>query len=214
MDSYRAGHGVTQPTGRVTRARGRQGRQKLRTYKVASAKSGQRAKNRAGSPMLSPRWPALRDWPVSQRLIAVIVLALVMGLVFGGLRVVAAVDSSDQFGRVAQLANLGQQVTGLVQALQDERDQTTGLLPITSANKLQHWYKATNAEAVKVRALAAGIGGSYPADIRSVVLNRTLMTFSSNSMNICARTVRGASGPARASTAGRSINGEVSSSAA
>jgi len=109
----------------------------------------------------------LRNWPVSRRLIAVIVLALVMGLVFGGLRVVSAADSAAQFGRVAQLANLGQQVTGLVQALQDERDETTGRLPISSPKELQHWYNSTDAAAAKVRSLAAGIGSSFPANIRS-----------------------------------------------
>ena len=69
---------------------------------------------------------------MSWRLIAVIVLALIMGLVFGGLRVAAAADSAAGFGRVSQLANLGQQVTGLVQALEDERDQTTGVIPAAS----------------------------------------------------------------------------------
>ena len=66
---------------------------------------------------------------MSWRLIAVIVLALVMGLVFGGLRVASAAGSAAQFGRVSQLANLGQQVTGLVQALENERDETTGRHP-------------------------------------------------------------------------------------
>jgi signal transduction histidine kinase len=108
---------------------------------------------------------------VSRRLIAVIVLALGMGLVFGGLRVASADESAAQFGRVAQLANLGQQVTALVQALQDERDQTTGLLPITgtSTKDLQRWYDATDVAAANVRTLAAGIGGSFPANIQSRV---------------------------------------------
>ena len=139
---------------------------------VRVAKAGQRAKDEAGLRTQSSRPPALHDWPVSRRLIAVIVLALVMGLVFGGLRVASAADSAGQFGQVAQLARLGQQVTGLVQALQNERDETTGqALPITSTEvkALQHWYKATEVEAVKVRALAAGIGGSFPANIRSRV---------------------------------------------
>src|SRR6266700_6535448 len=132
---------------------------------VASARlrAGKTSQDTKGSTSLqvrSPRALTMRDWPVSWRLIAVIVLALVMGLVFGGLRVSAAASSAAQFGRVAQLANLGQQVTGLVQALEDERDETTGLLPITSPKDLQRWYNATDAAAVKVRALAAGIGGS------------------------------------------------------
>jgi signal transduction histidine kinase len=140
----------------------------LRTHKVPSASdASRRAKNPAKSRIPRRRQLALRDWPVSRRLVAVIVLALVMGLVFGGLRVASAANSADQFGRVAQLAKLGQQVTGLVQALQDERDQTTGRLPITSTKSLQHWYNATDAAAAKVRALAVGIGSSYPANIRS-----------------------------------------------
>src|ERR1700735_4133626 len=74
-----------------------------------------------------PRVLTLRDWPVSTRLIAVIILALLIGLVFGGRQVVSATNSADEFGRVSQLAILGQQVTGLVQALEDERDQTAGI---------------------------------------------------------------------------------------
>ena len=111
----------------------------------------------------------MRNWPVSTRLIAVIVLALLMGLVFGGLRVASAADSAAQFGGVSQLADLGQQVTGLVQALEDERDQTTGLLPITSAADLNGVYAATNAAAARVQTLAAGIGGSFPANIQARV---------------------------------------------
>src|SRR5215472_13606688 len=142
----------------------------VRTPEVASAAtSGLRGKNQGQLRTVSRRRPTLRDWPVSRRLIAVIVLALVMGLVFGGLRVASAADNAAQYGRVAQLANLGQQVTVLVQALQDERDETTGLLPLTNPQDLQHWYNATNAVAAKVRVLAAGIGGSYPANIRSRV---------------------------------------------
>src|SRR5260370_10481013 len=106
----------------------------------------------------SPRARTLRNWPVSTRLIAVIVLALLMGLVFGGLRVVSATDSADEFGRVSQLAALGQQVTGLVQALQDDRDETAALLPVAGPKALQHWYAATDAAAARVRTLAAGIG--------------------------------------------------------
>ncbi len=132
-------------------------------------RASQHARKSKVSQLQTPRELNLRDWPVSWRLIAVIVLALVMGLVFGGLRVAAAAGSAAQFGRVAQLANLGQQVTGLVQALENERDETTGLLPITSTKDLKSWYAATDASAVRVRGLAAGIGGSFPANIQSRV---------------------------------------------
>ena len=111
----------------------------------------------------------VRNWPVSSRLIAVIGLALLMGLIFGGLRVASAADSADEFGRVSQLAALGQQVTGLVQALENERDETAGLLPVINPQALQRWYSATDAAAARVRPLAAGIGGSYPANIQSRV---------------------------------------------
>jgi Nitrate and nitrite sensing. len=99
----------------------------------------------------------------------VIVLALIMGLVFGGLRVASAAGSAAQFGRVSQLASLGQQVTGLVQALQDERDETTGVSSGGNPDTLKAWYHATNAAAARVRVLAAGVGGSFPANIQASV---------------------------------------------
>ena len=63
------------------------------------------------------------DWPVARRLFAVIVAALLMG---PGLRRAAGVRTSEgevsQFSRVSQLANLGEQLTVLVNDLQNERD--------------------------------------------------------------------------------------------
>jgi len=135
----------------------------------ATGQASQYAAEPTTSRFTSPGALALRNWPVNTRLIAVIVLALLMGLVFGGLRVASAADSASQFGGVSQLAVLGQQVTGLVQALEDERDKTTGLLPITSAADLNDVYAATNAAAARVQSLAAGIGGSFPANIQSRV---------------------------------------------
>src|SRR6478609_617257 len=141
----------------------------LTSGRAHGGKPRQHAREPKPSQFQSPRMLALRDWSVSWRLIAVIVLALDMGLVFGGLRVSVAAGNAAQFGRVSQLANLGQQVTGLVQALEDERDETTGLLPITKATDLRRWYDATDAAAAQVRSLAAGIDGSYPANIQSRV---------------------------------------------
>src|SRR6204780_4400488 len=111
----------------------------------------------------------LQNWPVSTRLIAVIILALLMGLVFGGLQVGSAADSADEFGRVSQLAILGQQVADLVQALETERDQTAGIAPLTQTSSLNGAYRATGVAAARVQALAAGIGGSYPANIQARV---------------------------------------------
>src|SRR5436305_12274155 len=78
----------------------------------------------------NPRMLALRDWSVSWRLVAVIVLALGMGLVFGGLRVSVAAGNAAQFDRVSHLDNLGQQVTGMVQAMEEVRAKSTGYLTI------------------------------------------------------------------------------------
>ncbi len=143
-------------------------------HRVASAgpragTANQYASEATTSRFTSPSALNLRNWPVSTRLIAVIVLALLMGLVFGGLRVASAAESADEFGRVSQLAVLGQQVTGLVQALENERDETTGLLPVANVNDLNGVYAATNAAAAKVQSLAAGIGGSFPANIQARV---------------------------------------------
>jgi signal transduction histidine kinase len=131
------------------------------------------AKKSAVIQLPKSRMLTMQDWPVSYRLLAVIVLALLMGLVFGGLRVAAAVNSAAGFGRVTQLATLGQQATGLVQALEDERDETAGVIPAATpgaaATAVQRWYAATNAEAAKVKVLATGVGGAFPANIQTRV---------------------------------------------
>jgi signal transduction histidine kinase len=108
----------------------------------------------------------LENWPVAWRLFAVIALTLTMGLVFGGLRVASAADSAAQFNQVSQLANLGQQLTGLVQDLQNERDQTSATLPVSNPQPLQHWYAETNAALAKVKPLIDAIGSSFPADVQ------------------------------------------------
>ena len=95
--------------------------------RLSAGKTSQHAREPAASRLSSLPRRTLRDWPVFWRLVAVIVLALIMGLVFGGLRVASAADSAAEFGRVSQLASLGQQVTRLVQALQDERDAAAAL---------------------------------------------------------------------------------------
>jgi len=137
--------------------------------RLSAGRTSQHAREPAASHLRSPRRRTLRDWPVFWRLVAVIVLALIMGLVFGGLRVASAADSAAEFGRVSQLASLGQQVTRLVQALQDERDETTGVSSGGNPGALQPWYHKTDAAAARVRGLAAGVGGSFPANIQASV---------------------------------------------
>src|SRR5215475_12957358 len=115
----------------------------------------------------SSRLLNLSDWPVSRRLFAVIVLALLMGLVFGGLRVVSAEGSAELLGRVSRLASLGQQVTVLVQDLQNERDQTAAVIGGADSAALRPLYGATDTVAAKVQAEISALGGGFPANIRS-----------------------------------------------
>jgi hypothetical protein len=122
---------------------------------------------------------AWRNWPVSWRLTAVVVVAVVLDGVLGGLRLAAAAGSTAQFDRVAQLAVLGQQVTGLAHALEDERDQTAGFIaggrPAASLPAVRQDYAATDARAREVRSAAAGISAAFPAGTRAkvtAVLNR------------------------------------------
>ena len=157
--------------------------------------AGQRPAGHAAAPrrQVSGQRPrrrsiALRNWPVSRRLVVVIVLATVMGLVFGGLRVSSAVGTADSFARTTQLAALGEQVTALAQAMETERDVTAAVaadenLPtfltavkasptVTAAlNKdLKQQMKAqtiaqaaTNTAAARTRSLAVQIGSQFPA---------------------------------------------------
>ena len=138
-----------------------------------AAKTNEQAKQPSiGSPP-GARIPTLRNWPVSWRLIAVIVLALGMGLVFGGLRVSAAADNADEFSRVAtarrpRAAGQPAWCRRWRTSATRRRDPSRSPVPRTS-QPLQPWYQATNAAAAKVKTLAAGVGGSFPANIQSRV---------------------------------------------
>jgi signal transduction histidine kinase len=110
---------------------------------------------------------SLTDWPVARRLFTVIVAALLMGLIFGGLRVAAAESSAGQFSRTQQLAKLGVQLTGVVNDLQNERDATLvvflGGSPSPSLPTLQ---AMTRNDLGPVRQqLSAIVGGGFPATV-------------------------------------------------
>ena len=111
----------------------------------------------------------LTDWPVARRLFAVIVAALLMGLVFGGLRVTDAENSASQFNRTQQLAKLSAQLVTIVDDLQNERDATLVALitgfPSDSATLTQVQAK-TNRDLGPVRAeIQQIVNGGYPATI-------------------------------------------------
>jgi signal transduction histidine kinase len=113
---------------------------------------------------------ALRNWRVPWRLIAVIVIPTVVAMAFAGLRVEAAADSAATFGRSAQLAVLGQQVTALAQAMEDERDLTASFIangrPAAGRAALQRQYTVTDALAQTVRTRIREVGRAFPAQTR------------------------------------------------
>ncbi|HUZ23986.1 MAG TPA: nitrate- and nitrite sensing domain-containing protein [Streptosporangiaceae bacterium] len=116
---------------------------------------------------------ALRNWLVAWRLIALIVIPLVAGMVFAGLRVDVAAGSATTFGRVEQLAELGQQVSALAEAMENERDRTAVYIadgrPLAELAGLRTQYGVTDAQAAKVTALAQGVGPAFPAQTRAAV---------------------------------------------
>src|SRR5271170_1843579 len=63
------------------------------------------------------RRSSLADWSVSTRLVALFVMASLLGLVFGGLRVADAVETANAYSNSAQLAAIGSQITQLAQAM-------------------------------------------------------------------------------------------------
>ena len=127
--------------------------------------AGKRARRRE----LPKRGFTLQNLSVSSRLIAVIVLALIMGLVFGSLRVADAVGSADQFGHIARLAGLGEQVTIFTQDLQNERDETAAVIGGANPAVLKPLYSATEAEAAQMTGVANNLGGGIPANIASTI---------------------------------------------
>jgi HAMP domain-containing protein len=117
-----------------------------------------------------PRRPgsalALRNWRVRWRLIALIAIPTVVGLFFAGLRVDVSAATADTFSHVQRLAQLGQQVTGLAQAVEDERDLTAAYIargrPPDGLAALRGQYAVTGHWAARVTALATRLGGGYP----------------------------------------------------
>ena len=110
---------------------------------------------------------------------AVAVIAIVADLTLGGLRVATAAESTVTFSRVTQLAVLGQQVVGLAQALEDERDQTAGFVAAGRTAQgngaVNNATSRTNAVAGQVTDAANSVGAGLPAATRAkitTVLNR------------------------------------------
>ena len=109
----------------------------------------------------------LENSRVSWRLVALIAVPTAMGLAFAGLQVSMAERNAQTMGRVERLAILGQRITGLAQAMEDERDDTAGFIahnrPAHGQARLTRQYAVTNHWAAQVRPLIDQLGGGYPA---------------------------------------------------
>jgi len=133
---------------------------------------------------------ALGNWPVARRLIAVIVLATAMGVIFGGIQVASAIGQEQQYSRVTHLAQLEQQGINLANALETEQAETAKFLAFDNAQvsndpgapslaeQLATWYGPTSMTGVSNSAggrtgqaatsfmqVASAVNGSYPAAV-------------------------------------------------
>ena len=114
---------------------------------------------------------AVRNWRVARRLIILVAIPTVLGLALAGLRVTDAARSAGAYRQVGRLAVLGQQVTGLAQALEDERADTAAYIAggrrAAGLPALHRQYAITNAWAATVRRQMRQLGGGYPAQTRA-----------------------------------------------
>src|SRR5712691_5456340 len=110
---------------------------------------------------------ALRNWRVACRLVVLASIPTVLGLALTAMRVTDAMRSAEAYGQVGRLAVLGQQVTGLAQAMEDERADTAAFIadgrPAAGLVALQRQYVITDSRAATVRRLILRFGRGYPA---------------------------------------------------
>src|SRR5215471_7420283 len=90
---------------------------------------------------------APRNWRVACRLAILVAIPAALGLALAGVRVTDAMRSADAYGQVGRLAVLGQQVTALAQAVEDERAYTAALIadgrPAAGLDTLRRQYAIT-----------------------------------------------------------------------
>jgi signal transduction histidine kinase len=119
---------------------------------------------------LLPR-AAFQNWRVARRLMVLVAIPTVLGLALSGTRVTDEVRSARAYGQVIALAVLGQQVTGLTQAMEDERAETAAFItagrPATSLLALHRRYLVTDESAAATRRLILRLGSGYPAQTRA-----------------------------------------------
>jgi signal transduction histidine kinase len=141
--------------------------------------------HRAGTARL-PRTAAfrpLKNWRVRSRLLLLVLIPTIAALLLGGFRIASSVQSALAFQRVVRLANLSGSITGLAQALQNEREDTVEFIvlganggrvaelsprsaitpPGFELQVLRQDYAATSQLASQVKSQIGSINSSYPA---------------------------------------------------
>jgi hypothetical protein len=124
------------------------------------------AAQHADDPALAPR-----DRRLARLLIVLIAIPAVLAVILTGLWVSDTARSAGAYSQVGRLAALGQQVTGLAQAMADERSATatffSGGRPVAGLPALHRQYAITDARAAGVRRLVSQLGHGYPAQTRA-----------------------------------------------
>jgi signal transduction histidine kinase len=124
---------------------------------------------------------ALKNWRVRSRLFLLVIIPTVTAVAAGAIFIASSAQSALVYGRVLTLANLSGKITGLVQALQTEREDTVRYIILGSSNGgrgaspksavppgpelslLSQEHAITDSWAGQVKNLAGGIDGSYSA---------------------------------------------------
>jgi signal transduction histidine kinase len=116
------------------------------------------AQRKAGSAL------ALRNWRLACRLIVLAAIPAMLGLSLAGLRLADTIRGGQAYGRIGQVAALGQRVTGLVQAMEDERAATGVFIadgrPAAGLATLNRQYVITDRRAATVRRFVLGLDGN------------------------------------------------------
>jgi Nitrate and nitrite sensing/HAMP domain/Histidine kinase-, DNA gyrase B-, and HSP90-like ATPase len=93
--------------------------------------NGQQRPSAASGPRPGSR-RALKNWRVRSRLLLLVTIPTVTAVILGGIRIASSVQSALENQRVVQLATLNGKITGLVQALQRERQDTITFITLGS----------------------------------------------------------------------------------
>jgi HAMP domain-containing protein len=123
------------------------------------------ARRGAGSALAS------RNWRVARRLIVLVAIPTVLGMALTGLRVSGAMRSAEAYGQVSRLAMLGQEVTGLAQAMEGERTDTATFIaagrPTSDLLALHRRYAVTDGWVARTHRLVLQLGRGSPAQTRA-----------------------------------------------